>query len=152
MIGITGTKGKSTTTSLTYEVLKDQLEDVYLLGNIGKPVLDEVENYTDKTILVIEMSSHQLEFVRRSPHIAAILNLYQDHLDHDGTVEHYHQNKLNIFKYQNDTDYYIYSDDNPDLNKKINDYPYKGIKYTVRFDNVKRYSLLFTWGAAYVKK
>ena len=135
MIGITGTKGKSTTTSLTYEVLKDQLEDVFLLGNIGKPVLDEVEKYTDKTILVIEMSSHQLEFVRRSPHIAAILNLYQDHLDHDGTVEHYHQNKLNIFKYQTDTDYYIYSDDNPDLNKKINDYPYRGIRYTVRFDN-----------------
>ena len=136
IIGITGTKGKSTTSSLTYEVLKDQLEDVYLLGNIGVPVLDEVENYNENTKLVIEMSSHQLEFIRVSPHIAAILNLYQDHLDHDGTVTHYHQNKLNIFKYQDSDDYAIYSSDNNYLRELIND-DYKGNKYTVRFDNLE---------------
>ncbi len=135
IIGITGTKGKSTTSSLTYEVLKDQLNDVYLLGNIGVPVLDEIENYKDDTTLVIEMSSHQLEFIKESPHIAAILNLYQDHLDHDGTVEHYHHNKMNIFKYQNEDDYAIYADDNDYLRDLINKYDYKGIKYTVRFDN-----------------
>ncbi len=135
IIGITGTKGKSTTTSLTYEVLKDQLEDVYLLGNIGIPVLDEIEKYNDNTTLVIEMSSHQLEFVEESPHIAAILNLYQDHLDHDGTLEHYHQNKMNIFKYQSNNDYKIYSSDNDYLREIINDNDYKGITYTVRFDN-----------------
>ena len=135
MIGITGTKGKSTTTALTYKVLKDQLKDVYLLGNIGKPVLDEVENYTDKTILVIEMSSHQLEFLKESPHIGAILNLYQDHLDHDGTVEHYHQNKMNIVKYQDYEDYRIYSEDNESLKKLMVKYPYKGIPVTIRFDN-----------------
>ena len=135
MIGITGTKGKSTTTSLTYEVLKDQLHDVYLLGNIGVPVLDEVENYTENTKLVIEMSSHQLEFVRQSPHIAAILNLYQDHLDHDGTVEHYHHNKMNIFKYQTSDDFRIYSDDNEYLQERIKEFPYQGTAYTVRFDN-----------------
>lgn len=93
IIGITGTKGKSTTSTLTYEVLKDQLKDVYLLGNIGTPVLDDVENYTENTKLVIEMSSHQLEYIKTSPHIAAILNLYQDHLDHAGSLEHYHHNK-----------------------------------------------------------
>ena len=135
IIGITGTKGKSTTSTLTYQVLKDQLQDVYLIGNIGTPVLDEIENYTEKSILVIEMSSHQLEFIKTSPHIAAILNLYEDHLDHDGTIEHYHQNKMNIFKFQNEKDYYIYSDDNEALNKKIKEYHYQGIPYTVRFDN-----------------
>ena len=135
IIGITGTKGKSTTSSLTYEVLKDQLGDVYLLGNIGVPVLDEIENYHDHTLLVIEMSSHQLEFIHKSPHIAAILNLYQDHLDHAGTLEHYHQNKMNIFKYQTEEDYSIYSEDNAYLEKKMKEYSYLGIPYTVRFDH-----------------
>lgn len=135
IIGITGTKGKSTTSTLTYEVLKDQLKDVYLLGNIGVPVLDEIENYKEDTTLVIEMSSHQLEFIHQSPHIACILNLYQDHLDHAGTLEHYHQNKMNIFKYQTEEDYRIYSDDNEYLPEKIKEYPYKAIPYTIRFDN-----------------
>ena len=100
IIGITGTKGKSTTTSLMYEVLKAQRDNVFLLGNIGVPVFDMIEEYNDKSLLVIEMSSHQLEFVKNSPHIAVILNLFQDHLDHDGSLEHYHNNKMNIFKYQ----------------------------------------------------
>lgn len=138
IIGITGTKGKSTTSSLVYEVLKDQLEDVYLLGNIGVPVLDEVENYTENTVLVIEMSSHQLEFIHQSPHIAAILNLYQDHLDHAGTLEHYHQNKMNIFKYQSKKDYRIYSEDNDYLKNELEKYSYLGIPYSVRFDNENR--------------
>lgn len=135
IIGITGTKGKSTTSTLTYEVLKEQLNDVYLLGNIGTPVLDNVEKYTEDTKLVIEMSSHQLEYIKTSPHIAVILNLYQDHLDHALTLEHYHQNKMNIFKYQDENDYAIYSDDNDYLKKLVSEYDYKGIKYTVRFDN-----------------
>ena len=136
IIGITGTKGKSTTSTLTYEVLKDQLKDVYLLGNIGVPVLDEIENYKEDTKLVIEMSSHQLEFIKKSPHIACILNLYQDHLDHAGSLEHYHQNKMNIFKYQTEEDYCIYSEDNEYLEKRMKEYPYKGIHYSVRFDNL----------------
>lgn len=135
IIGITGTKGKSTTSTLTYEVLKKQYDDVYLLGNIGTPVLDNVSKYTDETKLVIEMSSHQLEYVKTSPHIAIVLNLYQDHLDHAGTLEHYHQNKMNIFKYQDENDYAIYLDDNEYLHKLVSENDYKAIKYTVRFDN-----------------
>ena len=65
IIGITGTKGKSTTSSLIYNVIKDQGKDVVLAGNIGIPVLTEIENYQDDTILVIEMSSHQLEFIEK---------------------------------------------------------------------------------------
>ena len=91
-----------------YEVLKRQKDEVYLLGNIGIPVLDSIEDYTPNSTLVIEMSSHQLEFVKHSPHIAVILNLFQDHLDHAGSLEHYHNNKMNIFKYQTEDDYAIY--------------------------------------------
>ncbi len=138
IIGITGTKGKSTTSSLTYEVIKNQKEDVYLLGNIGVPVLDNIEDYKEDTTLVIEMSSHQLEYIKESPHIAIILNLFQDHLDHAGSLEHYHNNKMNIFKYQSSEDYTIYSSDNDYLKNKMTEYDYQGIKYNVRFDNLKK--------------
>lgn len=140
IIGITGTKGKSTTSSLMYQVLKDQGYDTYLLGNIGNPIFDEIENFTPNTILVIEMSSHQLEFVHKSPHIAAILNLYQDHLDHAGSLEHYHNNKMNIFKYQKVGDYSLYFDDDSCLTAKMTNFSSPSIKYNIRFDNEKKSS------------
>ena len=125
-IGITGTKGKSTTTSLIYEILKKQKDHVYLAGNIGIPIIDKVEEYTKDTILVMEMSSHQLEFLKVSPHLALITNLYQDHLDHDKTVLKYHQNKLNIFKYQKNTDYSLYNLDNEYLVNYLTTNHYEG--------------------------
>ena len=134
IIGITGTKGKSTTSTLLYEVIKKERGNVFLVGNIGVPVFDEIELYNENSILVVEMSSHQLEFIKVSPHIGIILNLYEDHLDHDGSLDKYHHNKLNIFKYQNSSDYCIYSSDNDYLNKYMSNSTYKGIKYTVRFD------------------
>lgn len=135
IIGITGTKGKSTTTSLMYEVLKAQRDNVFLLGNIGVPVFDMIEEYNNQSLLVIEMSSHQLEFVKNSPHIAVILNLFQDHLDHDGSLEHYHNNKMNIFKYQTADDYAIYADDNEYLNAKMKSLNTAATKFNVRFDD-----------------
>ena len=135
IIGITGTKGKSTTTSLMYEVLKAQRDNVFLLGNIGVPVFDMIEEYNNQSLLVIEMSSHQLEFVKNSPHIAVILNLFQDHLDHDGSLEHYHNNKMNIFKYQTADDYAIYADDNEYLNAKMKILNTAATKFNVRFDD-----------------
>ena len=134
IIGITGTKGKSTTTCLLYEIIKNQFDNTYLLGNIGTPVFDEIENYNKDSILVIEMSSHQLEFIKVSPHIGIILNLYEDHLDHDGTIEHYHHNKMNILRYQTEEDYAIYSSDDDNIRRLIREDNYKGIKHTVRFD------------------
>lgn len=135
IIGITGTKGKSTTTSLIYEIIKNQKENVFILGNIGIPLLDQVEEYNEESTLVIEMSSDQLEFVHNSPHISIVLNLFEDHLDHAGTIEHYHDSKMNIFKYQDSDDYCIYSDDNEYLHERMNNDIYKGIRYNVRFDN-----------------
>jgi UDP-N-acetylmuramoylalanine--D-glutamate ligase len=137
IIGITGTKGKSTTTSLIYEMIKDQGKDVILVGNIGIPALDEIENFNENTIIVAEMSSHQLEFIETSPHIALLLNLYQDHLDHDGTLDHYHNNKMNIFRYQTEEDICFYSSDNPYTIKKLSEYDYKAEKYDISFDNNK---------------
>ena len=108
IIGITGTKGKSTTSSLMYNIIKNQTDNVFLLGNIGNPIFDYIEEFNDETLLVIEMSSHQLEYINYSPYIGVILNLFQDHLDHAGTVENYHNAKMNMFKYQTENDIAIY--------------------------------------------
>lgn len=133
-IGVTATKGKSTTVSLLYEVLKANHKDVCLLGNIGNSIFDYIEEMNEDTIAVVEMAALQLEFVDESPHIGAIINLYEDHLDHAGTLEHYHTNKLNMFKYQNENDYSVYCTDIEPLNSYITD-KYKGIKYGITFNN-----------------
>lgn len=111
VIGITGSKGKSTISSLIYSIIKDQVENTFLVGNIGVPVLDEIEEYGN-SIVVAEMSSHQLETVDFSPHVSIISNLYLDHLDHAGSVENYHNSKMNIMRFQDEDDYGIYDGDN----------------------------------------
>ena len=135
IIGITGTKGKSTTSSLLYKIIKDQNDNVILAGNIGIPILAELENCNEDTILVVEMSSHQLEYLQVSPHISVILNLFEDHLDHSGTINHYHENKLQIFKHQTEEDYMIYCSDNKALLDYINNFPYQAHQFAVSKDN-----------------
>lgn len=135
IIGVTGTKGKSTTSTLLYEVIKHVNNNVYLLGNIGNPIFDYLDVINEESILVIEMSSHQLEYVKSSPHIAVLLNLYEDHLDHAGTLLNYHNSKMNIFKYQTNKDYAIYSSDDYYTNIKMNEFDIKSIKFNIRFDN-----------------
>ena len=134
IIGITGTKGKSTTTSLIYNILKDQLDNVFLAGNIGIPIFDEISNYDSQSILVIEMSSHQLEYVDKSPHIGIILNLYEDHLDFAGTVDYYHACKLNMFKNQDENDIAIYCSDCETLKNKVLNNHYKAKQYQVELE------------------
>lgn len=103
-IGITGTKGKSTTTSLLYHVLKEAGKHAVLMGNIGIPCFDCYEEMEEHAIAVFEMSSHQLEFTRVSPHIAVLLNVHEEHLDHYGTFEKYKDAKCNVFRYQKSVD------------------------------------------------
>ena len=98
MIGITGTKGKSTTTSLIYHVLEKCGKSPVLMGNIGIPAFDAVQNIKDEQIIVYELSCHQLEFAAKSPHRGVLLNIYPEHLDHYGTFEKYSAAKQNIYK------------------------------------------------------
>ena len=76
IIGITGTKGKSTTTSLIYQILKSQKDNVYLLGNIGIPIFDYIDEINSDSLLVIEMSAQQLEYVDYSPKYGIIINCF----------------------------------------------------------------------------
>ena len=135
VIGVTGTKGKTTTTTLIYKILKKNGLDAILAGNMGIPVFSILDNIKDDTILVLEMSSHQLEFINVSPHIGIVLNLFEDHLDHAGSLENYYNAKMNMFKYQNSNDYMIYCQDNVNLNNIIKERNFKGQKLTIDMHN-----------------
>ena len=119
VVAVTGSKGKSTTSSLIYHLLKEQGAKTCLVGNIGVPVFDEVDNYTDDTIVVMETSCNQLEFVDCSPHIGVVVNIFQDHLDTIGTLDRYEMAKMNMFKFQKDKDYGIYDLDNETINRRL---------------------------------
>lgn len=110
MIGITGTKGKSTTSSLMYHILKNIGKKAILMGNIGIPVFDTIDSLEEDTICVMELGCHQLEFMKSSPNISVILDIYEEHLDHYIDFNHYVDAKKNIYKYQNKDDYVILGD------------------------------------------
>ncbi|MCQ2976618.1 MAG: UDP-N-acetylmuramoyl-L-alanine--D-glutamate ligase [archaeon] len=119
IIGVTGTKGKSTTTSLIYQLMKDQNKDVILVGNIGIPFFDEIKNIKEDTIIVAEYSCHQLEFIKKSPHVGIIVNIYEEHLDHYQSFQQYKQTKCNIIKYQQANDYALVNIDNKNIKEYL---------------------------------
>ena len=107
MIGITGTKGKSTTSSLMYHILKNIGKKTVLMGNIGIPVFDTIDDIDEDTICVMELGCHQLEYMKNSPNISVVLNIYEEHLDHYLSMQHYVDSKKNIYRYQKDNDYVL---------------------------------------------
>lgn len=118
-IGITGTKGKSTTSTLIYQILQDQNIPSILLGNIGTPVFDHLYELKSGMKVILEMSSHQLEFMRRSPNLALLLNAYEEHLDHYASFAQYVEAKCNIFKFQKPDDFFIYNADDVNLQRFV---------------------------------
>lgn len=110
IIGITGTKGKSTTSSLVYHILTTCGKNAVLTGNIGQACFDVIDKLDYETIVVFELSCHQLEFVKASPHISILLNLYEEHFDHYATPEDYFRAKKNIYRFQTSEDILIYGD------------------------------------------
>lgn len=116
-IGITGTKGKSTTSSLVFHILKNLEKDVLLAGNIGIPIFDDLDMIKDDTIVVLELSCHQLQFINSAPNISVILNIYEDHLDLYKSYNDYQLAKLNIFSKQNKSGYKILGMDSIDSKK-----------------------------------
>lgn len=97
IIGITGTKGKSTTTTLLYHILEAARVPAVLAGNIGIPVFDIVHKIEDDSLLILELSCHQLEYMTVSPKRGVLLNIYEEHLDHYGTMEKYVASKEKIY-------------------------------------------------------
>jgi len=128
IIGTTGTKGKSTTSSLIYHLLQTAGMDSVLVGNIGQPPFEAISKINCDTIIVFEMSSHQLEHTFFSPHIAILLNVFQEHLDHYHSFEKYSLAKLNIAKYQSGDDYFIFNGNDQWLTGFISGNQTKGLK------------------------
>lgn len=100
IIAITGTKGKSTTASLLYHVLSMMKLPVLFGGNIGIPLFELNKDIKDDTIIVAELSCHQLEYLKTSPKTALLLNITEDHLDHYKTRENYANAKRHIYRFQ----------------------------------------------------
>ena len=124
VIGVTGTKGKSTTSSLIFHILHSIFKNVILSGNIGIPFFDIIEQINENTIVVAELSAHQLEYLHVSPHISILLNLYQEHLDHFNSFNNYQLSKLNITKYQKNDDVLVYNADDEHIHNLLVSHDY----------------------------
>ena len=121
IIGVTGTKGKSTTSSLTYEVLKftARVDNIIFAGNIGTSVLEVISQINSDTLVVLELSSFQLEAFdihKVSPHWAVITNIYPDHLNYYSNMEEYIAAKKIIGKYQTAEDYLFINQEDKTIN------------------------------------
>ena len=120
LIGITGSNGKTTTTTLTTKMLEESDVPVKVAGNIGIVATESAEKLSEKETLVLELSSFQLQgTIHFRPKIAVILNIYQAHLDYHKTLDNYKQAKFNIFRNQTEEDYLIYNADDPEIVKEL---------------------------------
>lgn len=113
IIGVTGTKGKGTTATLIYEMLKEAGFDAYLGGNIGVPQLSFLDTLIPQSVVVLEMSSFQLIDLEKSPTISVMLMVTSEHLDYHATTEEYVESKRNILKWQTVDDMAILNVDYP---------------------------------------
>ena len=114
IIAVTGTNGKTTTTTLIGEIFKNEGKNITLAGNIGIPLVREVEKAEAKDFLIVEVSSFQLENIMHfKPKISVILNISEDHLNRHKTFENYIETKARIFENQTEEDYAVLNYDDP---------------------------------------
>ncbi len=114
IIGVTATKGKGTTCSFIKSILDSLKEDAYLVGNIGEPAINALDELEPSSVVVYEMSSFQLWDLQKSPHIAVIGTIEPDHLNVHKDYSDYKNAKANICRFQTKDDYLIYYQDNPE--------------------------------------
>ena len=148
-IGVTGTKGKSTTSSLIYKVLKEQNINSMFMGNIGIPAFDMVDEIEEGMTIVLELSSHQLEHVQKSPNISILLNIFEEHLDHYDSYQGYIDAKCNIYKFQNDDDFFLYNIDNEMIQRNVQNPAANIIKVSLK--NSEGASIYYKDGFVYYK-
>mgnify|MGYP004684537961 FL=1 len=112
VIGVTGSDGKTTTTTLIYKMLVEEGHHCYLGGNIGTPIFAQIDEMTPEDIIVLELSSFQLMTLRKSPNISVVTNVSPNHLDIHKSYQEYIDAKKNIFKYQTENDIVVLNYDN----------------------------------------
>lgn len=112
VIGVTGTEGKTTTTTLINEIVKKSGRKTYLGGNMGKPIFTKIRNIKPENIIILELSSFQLSDMDISPDISVVTNIYPDHLNVHKSYEEYREAKKNIFEYQSENGIVVLNYDN----------------------------------------
>jgi len=113
IVGVTGTKGKSTTFTLVTRMLERGTKHIVAGGNIGTSIIDLLPTIAPDDVVVLELSSFQLETLGRSPHVAVVTNVLEDHLDHHGTRDAYVAAKANILAWQGPRDIAVLNLDDP---------------------------------------
>jgi UDP-N-acetylmuramoylalanine--D-glutamate ligase len=120
LIAVTGSNGKTTTTSLLYEMFHGNNHDSYAAGNIGDPLSNYVLESSVETVGILELSSFQLDHIKTfRPFVSVVMNITPDHLDRYGTFENYINSKGRIFMNQDNNDYLIYNDDDAVVRKLV---------------------------------
>lgn len=132
IFGVTGSDGKTTTTSLIYSMLKKEGYKTWVGGNIGTPLFTNVENISKDDKVVLELSSFQLMTMNVCPEVAVITNLSPNHLDIHKDMEEYIEAKKNIFKYQDVSDTLILNEDNNITNSMIGEQKGKLLKFSIK--------------------
>ena len=112
IFGVTGSDGKTTTTTLIYNILKEEGYKCWLGGNIGTPLLDRIDEIKETDKVVLELSSFQLHTMKKSPNIAVVTNMAPNHLDVHKSMEEYVDAKKNIFRFQGSNDKVVLNYDN----------------------------------------
>lgn len=152
IIGVTGTNGKTTVTSLIGHILKNSLEtEVRVGGNIGYPLISEVEGLESNDWLVTELSSFQLEKIKNfRPNIAIMINFSPDHLDRHKTVEKYWDAKYNIFSNQKEDDLAILNIDDKYIKERLNNI--KAKRYEVSKNQIVENGIFYSQNYIYEVK
>ena len=117
VIGITGSAGKTTTTTLVTEILKKSGYKVWTGGNIGTPLFTKLDEIEQEDVVVLELSSFQLMTMKKSPNISVVTNIYEDHLDYHRSFEEYVDAKTNIFLHQKEDDICVINNDSDYKNR-----------------------------------
>jgi UDP-N-acetylmuramoylalanine--D-glutamate ligase len=156
IIGVTGTKGKGTTSTLIYEMLKKGgknlpagRQDVHLGGNIGMPPLDFLDTLTTHSIVVLELSSFQLQDLDKSPHIAVMLMITSEHLDYHEDIREYVDAKRNLLRFQTKDDFAVLNRDYPATNES--DVETSGKVYFVSRERVTENGCYVNEGSVWVR-
>lgn len=125
IIGITGSSGKTTTTTLTGQIMDFECKargrggKTYVGGNIGTPLIEKVLDFSPEDVVVLELSSFQLKYMKKSPHVGAILNITPNHLDVHPDMADYISAKQNVIRYQSGDDFAVLNIDNQTTNEMI---------------------------------
>lgn len=130
VFGVSGSDGKTTTTTLISKMLESQYGKVYLGGNIGKPLLPEVMNMTERDFAVVELSSFQLHAMSHSPHVSVITNLAPNHLDWHTGMDEYIDSKKNIYRFQTPDDRLVLNYENDVTRSCASDAPSRVVYFS----------------------